>query len=213
MLNKSAEFNVTNEDIKCQYLCKKYQVSKNDETIQIVLYVYIKTSDNDLAVISYKGPADNKANDVIDTIIKNISVTNDATYTIGKANNGFIDLGFTTDNNKELTLTLDGGIYEEVADGFNTKKETRVKNINTNQVIVLKTHVKEDNQTINEYVDRYYNLEKPGSNRKDISIEGKEIYEYILTGIKGYAVIIDEETALLIMSESSVNVNDFININ
>ena len=212
MFKKEDGFSFSDEKVECQYLCKKYEISKNDEAVQILFYEYIKTSNDDVAVISYNGPANDKTNEIINTIIKNIDVTNDASYTIGKINNGNLDLVFTTDNNKKITLSLDSSAYEEVADGFNTQKETRVKNINTNDVIVLKTHIKTDDSTINEFADKYFNSQKPGSNKKDISSSGKEIYEYDLGGSTGYAIIIDDETALLMISLSSVNVNDFINI-
>ncbi len=212
MFNKDNGYKISKENIECQYLCKKYEITKDDEIIQIQFYAYIKTTDNDIAVISYKDPTNNKVNDTINTIIKNIDVTYDATYTIGETNNGNLDLKFTTDNNKNITLSLDGNVYEEVPDGFNTKKETRVKKINTDEEIVLKTHIKTDDITIDEFADKYFNVQNPGSNKKDISSSDKKIYEYDLNNIKGYAFIIDDDTVLLVMSSSDININDFVNI-
>ena len=67
-------------DIKCKYMCKKYQVYKNDILMFERLIIYIKTSDKDIAEITYYSPQNEIPNDIVNGIIDNITVTKDTNY-------------------------------------------------------------------------------------------------------------------------------------
>ena len=212
MFTQENGFKVSKNDLECKYLCNKYEISINNELIQQITNIYIKTSDSDLALITYKSSIDGKENEEINKIINNITVSNDASYTIGKINGNNLEIDFTLDNNKTVILTLDSNKYEEIPDGDSTHRQTLIRNKDKNGTTVIRAYNKPDDMTINAFADRYFNADEPGSNKKDVSISNNEIYEYDLNGFNGYAFIIDEDRLLLFHGNSTIDLNDFLNI-
>ena len=78
MFNSNNGYDLKISDVNCKYICRKFLISKDNQIQQEVFNVYVKSSNQDIAKISYLKKGDNVSTMVINEIINNISITNDA---------------------------------------------------------------------------------------------------------------------------------------
>ncbi len=206
-------YKVESNDIECSYICKRYKVYKDNQLYSDELKIFIQSSDIDIAKITYKSSLNELADDLIKSIIENITISYDATYQNSEEKDGKLYIKLSASDNKTITLILDSNIYEEVADKNSNKNTINVNNKNTNTKTFLHLRIKQFASTIKKDIDMYYNMTNPGSNVKEIMVDNKVIYQYDINGNNSYAYIIDDDCALLINSDSdSIELSDFLNI-
>ena len=204
-------YTVDVSDVKCQYLCKRYKTSNNNQLVDDMFLVYIQLSNIDLASLSLQASGKELSSEMISSFIENISITNDAKYTIGAFDGNDLILKFKIDN-KRVSIKLDSSKYKEIESDMNSNSFTTVtSNTNSNIYLSIRKRVMANN--IKDDIDMYYNLTDPGSNVKEIKVDDKIFYEYDMGEVKNYAYIIDDDNALLISSNDSlIDINDFKNI-
>ena len=167
----------------------------------------------DKAIIIYQVNNKELPTGLIDNVIKNIKLSYDATYSQGTIEGEKLNINLSNGNNKKITVVLNNNVYEEIENQANSNNVTVVNNKTINKKVYLIYRLKSLAETIKEDIDYYHNLENPGSNVKETTINGKTIYEYDIDGVLNYAYIIDDDSALLIQPlDNSINVEDFLNI-
>ena len=194
-------------DIECNYLCKNYKVYDADKLLYSdEVRIYIQLSSTDIAELIYKRNGRELPKEIIESTINDIKISNDATYTIG--NN--LVIKFNLNNNKTITIKLDNTKYEEIESGYNEKYKTTIKDKESNSIIIS-TYIRSTDETIANELDKIYSYEGSESNKKEISIGNKKVYEYSRVSGKTYAYLINSDSAVLVETISqSVKIDDII---
>ena len=96
--------------------------------------------------------------DYVDEILKNIKITYDATYTVGKVNNNKLNIRLKGDTNEKeiysyIDLVLDSNKYHEIEDGNNSNRKTIVK---TNNSSNIKLYYSFDSNPYEGQKERYF---------------------------------------------------------
>jgi len=207
-------YKVSNSEIECKYICKRYKIYKNDELYLDELRVYIKSSSTDIAILFYQEKNEEISSETINKIVDNIRIDNYATYKIGNIEKDKLNLKFTLENGKNVSIVLDSDKYEEIEDEINVTNRTTIKDKTNDSEIVLTIKYHVSDITTKEDIDTYYRYGQPGITVEEMKVNNKVFYEYDNYGIKGYGYIIDNNTSLLIdIREGQVELSDFININ
>ena len=203
---------ITSETIKCDYLCKRISIRVNNSILEDVLTIYVSSASSEIIEISYHLEKKELSSDFINAVINNIQISHDATYTIGKIENGKMVIEFNLMNKKTINIELDSNKYEEIVDGTNTTTLTTIRNKNTNKDVFIYVKYKNPNLSITEYIDNYFNYNDNENNKTSISINDKTIYKYDFNKMYIYAYFIDENSVYIFESTSSIDIEDFLNI-
>ena len=207
-------YKVSRSEIKCQYMCVRYQVYNQDNSIFAdKLKVFLASSSNEVAEISYSYYGKSLSDEMINTIINNIKVSNDATYTIGNIINGKLSINLQVNEKKYVNVLLDNNLYEEIIDENNSTNATTIKNKNNNLVSSLIVKHKRSDISLKEDIKEFYQFNKSNIDIKELVINGKTFYEFVLDDKIIYALQIDDTSELIIRSnDKQINIDDFKNI-
>ena len=199
---KTKGYTVSSNEIKCNHECRRIQVFQNDVIYLVIIRVYIEFSKEDIFKLSYEQEKENIPEDRINTIINNIYITNDAEYLSGEADDEYLRITLGLLNNAHLHISFDSNMYEEIEDGDNGIHQTTIRNKESDSVGKLRVLFTYQNKSILETIDTYYKT----NNRNKVTIGDKELYEYTLENEKIYAIILDNDSALIL--DESIKPND-----
>ncbi len=203
---------ISSSNIECKYLCSRDKVLKKDGSILLDnLRLYIQISPSELFELNYRFENKELPDELINIVISNIKVNNDATYLIGNIDdeNDKLLLNFSLKNDEMLTVTLDSNKYEEIPTGYNSKKQTTIQNINTNARALLSIRYKRNNHSLLDDVDSFWHS---AYTKKEIVVNDKKFYEYSLGKTKNYAYLMEDKALLIESINKSVDIKDFSNI-
>lgn len=203
---------ISTNNIDCKYLCSRDKVLKSDGSVLIDSFrMYIQISPSELFELNYR--LDNKelSEELINLVINNIIVNNDATYLIGNIsgdeNKLFLD--FNLKNDEAIVVTLDGNKYEEIPTKYNSQRLTTVRNINNDAEVMLMIRYKRNNTSLKDDVDSFwYSVDS----KKELMVNDKKFYEYSIGETKNYAYLMEDKALLIQALNGTIDINDFTNI-
>ena len=207
-------YKVNSSDIECQYTCKRYTIyDKAGPLYADELRIFIKTSPTEIFDLTYHMENEEVSNSLIDNIVNSISVTNDASYLIGKVKNDKLHLDFKVNDDKTLSIVLDAKKYEELENNNNSSSKTYLKYNDTNDVIYLSIEYKKSKQTIKELVNGIYNMGKDPVDEIEIELDKLIIHKYSFDDSNCYVYEVDDNHILLMeVTGGMLNTYDFNNI-
>ena len=186
-------------DVECNYLCKKVDWIKDDKIVEERIDIYIKTSDTDIAIITYYLKEKTFQEELIKALVANISIDYEAKYTIGRKEDDklIIELEETKEKQK-IKFSLNSDTYEEVESGNNTSNVTTINNKIENQNITLKMYYGHMSDTILEDVELYYGYTKEKNSKEEVEFNNKVFNLYYINNQFIYAYEINDDNVLLI---------------
>ena len=201
-LYEEDKYLVNSSNIKCNHTCRRYQVYLDDNIYLDVVKVFIEFSKEDIFELTYEQKKADISDDIIETIVNNIYITNDASYMSGVLDEEYLRITLNLLNYARLHINFDGSKYEEVEDGDNSIHQTTIRNINNDSTSKLGILFSYPKESLLETLDTYYKT----NSRNKIKIGDKEGYEYSLDNKKAYAIILDNDSALIF--DGSIKPND-----
>lgn len=207
-------YKVNQSEIKCQYMCKRYQAYNKDNSIFVdKLKIFLVSSSNEVFELSYSLYGESLSNESVNTIINNIKVSNDATYTIGKVSNGELNIDLQVNDKKFVNIILNSNLYSETINKFNSFNATTIINKENSAILNLSIKHKDDSITLKNDVVQYYRIDEKNAIIKEVNVGNKVFSEFDLNDKKIYVYPIDNSSMLLIESkDKKIDINDFKNI-
>jgi hypothetical protein len=219
------------EEIKCipDAKCYKLVGTPDDHDIYEELIIYMQGgNDTEYYTIKYAF-FDVHAEEYIDDIYKNIKVTNDAEYKIGKMEDDKLTIRFKADTNVETCgyadLVLDGKKYMEIEDRNNNVDRTTVKTATSGNIYVSFTVNYESYDgyeyyrfLTNDEYDHYSISFTPDNDHEAINFEKIMIDDKIIYRHKqrNYYAIYVKKDLMVSVEFSNINdvnlLSDFLNI-
>ena len=193
---------------KCDYYCKRYKIYKDNKIVDDKFKIYIKMSDTDIGELTLYSNNRDLPEELINGFKKDIKISYDATYKMGKINNNKLVFDFNIEEDKYVVLKIDNGKYEEVENSVNTLYITTIKDKNNNSLINVTLRKKQMGKTINEDLNYYFKTE---TKAEEIKQNNKTFYKYSLDNKTYYVYLIDENMALL-LETNKIELNDFTDI-
>ena len=207
---ESQGMKVSRRSIECIYSCKSTQIYNKDNSIYMdEIKVYHLLSSNEVFELTFQQMNKKFDNNLIDEVINKIIITYDANYTSGAIVGDKLNINLRMSKNKSLIIKLDSNKYEEVIKDINTNRLTTIKEKNSDIELKLLIQYKRDNVSIYNEIDEFYGQ----GDKKEINIDSYKAFEYTINNEKSYAIIIDDEVALLIQNKQGIiDINDFSDI-
>ena len=198
-------------EIDCDYVCKRFKAKKSDGTLYIDEFViYYPVSSHEWSEFEYHFEGKEIEGELINKLINSIKETHDASYSISKIDNGELILELLVNETRNIIINLNSNEYEELIRSSNTVRNTSVKNKNNGSTIKVFVIFKDINETYDDYMSRVYSDEYIKENA--VNVDEKTFTKYSLNGLIFYIYAIDDNQALLFLSESDNYISDFGNI-
>ena len=210
IIAENSGYTLQSNNIACDYNCKNYKITDGDVVKLDVFRIYQEISDNEIALIIYQQKDKEIPSDLINEILSEIKITNDATYKIGTVSKDKLIIKLTSDGSNYYTYTFDDNMYEEITTSENTTNLTTILDKKNNNFITLKLLYKDENDAIKDKIGLYFS----GLNETVVINKKDKYYECDIDGIVYYAIIIDDSNALVIepsAKNTNININDFLN--
>lgn len=193
---------------------KLFSYNSEDDGFVSTLEIYVKLSNIDYALIELvnneKAITEEEAKDYI----KNLKITYNAKYNIGRIeNNELIFELDTTENNKKYgsVLKLDSNKYKEIEHKNNNKNSTKIENITTKEEIdVFLNYLSNENKVeIKERIESFFGI----NNFKEEKINDSTVYVATSNEALIYVYNINNEAIVTIMFPKDYKyIDDFKNI-
>ena len=200
---------VTDDTITCSYSCHRYRSYKADNSLHAdELVILYKVTSNEIFNLTYHAEKIELSQEEIDNIVNNIKISNDAEYSNSSVTGDKLTVKMNLRDNKIIEIVFDSKVYEEVISGSNNIRSTELKNVENETSVVLSVKLKTPIRELLEDIDLYFD----STNRYERENEKYTVYGYELGESTAYAIMIDDETALLVNTRNgALELNDFLN--
>ncbi len=150
---------------------------------------------------------------MINSIIKNITLDNDAKYKLGTISNNKLSIELMINANKTLSIELDSDHYKEIEDRNNSERATIVKDNETQSLLTLTIRYNNSGKKLNEFINNFYNYGNEPVEGEKIKLDHSLFYKYNFDGKLYYAHSIDDKCAFVIeVAGEMITTRDFDNM-